>query len=158
MTCNSQGHMQIPASNHWRLCFMSQKRKRWTALLLISMPFACGALATLLDNNTLWIFFGGLITGVFGFVVLIFEVIGKFYEDKKSNVNKGGRPKGSLSSGELTKGTNIEDILPFLLEAKEAHERKDGSFTKLCNQQKLPESTVRDWLERYKDKITCRET
>jgi hypothetical protein len=68
-------------------------------------------------------------------------------------INKGGRPKGSLSSAELTRGTTVEDILPFLREAKEAREKQDGSFTKLCKSNNHPESTVRDWLERYSDKL-----
>lgn len=68
-------------------------------------------------------------------------------------INKGGRPKGSLSSAELTPGTTADDILPFLREAKKAKEKQDGSFSKLCIQNNHPESTVRGWLERYSDKL-----
>jgi len=68
-------------------------------------------------------------------------------------INKGGRPKGTLSSAELTPGTTADDILPFLREAKEARDKQDGSFAKLCEKNNHPESTVRGWLERYSDKL-----
>jgi hypothetical protein len=62
---------------------------------------------------------------------------------------KLGRKRGTLSASSLTVGTTVEDVLPFLIRARAARDREDGSFAELCRENGHSESTVREWLKRY---------
>ncbi len=143
---------------------MLQKRKIQISVFLATMPLVAGVIATMLEHNPIFATFGFVTTIIFLFIIKMLTIIKKIYEEKGATDNKkpiakkSGRPKGSLSSSDLTRGTTIQDMLPFLQEAKEARDKADGSFANICEQSKIPTSTVRDWLERYKDQITQQET
>lgn len=62
---------------------------------------------------------------------------------------RGGRPIGSLSAGNLPPGTTLEQMLPFIRQAKAAREAKDGSFADLIRNSGYSESTVRRWIDLY---------